>query len=837
VKNMKMRGKIILPTAVLIVALIAITMIATVVQFSNFNDYLLEQRLETAANGVRRLAEDTRRMVIEVGMQAANDPAFVAAVLTGENAEILRVGRLIVEQYGVTYITVADADALVLARTDEPERYGDEFRTVSLLEALQGTVSVAYTPVGQRRIPIRSSVPIFHEGDIVGVAVVGYAMDTPMAVEYLAERYNAEVTIFVGDERVATTLTDEHGNSMVGTHETNPDVLRNVIEGRREMTLELVRGGDLFSAFFMPFYGSDGTELGSVMVALPLQEINARQATVIMTVIALAAVGLVAAIIVLYFIVGRSIAPMKKLGELVSDVSKGRMNVNADRNSVSGDEIGALTLDVLDLVDVIRSIVDDLSNAYQEYMKIGHMHYQISTDKYDNSFKEVIEQVNNLMKQNSIDIFAMLKCLNDVADGNFGVRMDDADWPGEWSEGPKTVNHFTANLNAISREINAMIEAAAVKGDMSFSIDVTKFSGDWEKIMSGLNQIAKAVDAPLTEIRDVMDNLSHGDFSTKVSGRYAGDFKDIQDAVNTTIDSLTGYINEITSVLSQMAGGDLTQTINREFVGSFNAIKESINNISGTLNKTMAEITAASAQVLSGAKQISTSAMDLANGATEQASSVQQLNASIDMINQQTKQNADNAEDASGLANKSTENATTGNAAMKQMLEAMSQIRESSNSISSIIKVIQDIAFQTNLLSLNAAVEAARAGEHGRGFSVVAEEVRNLATRSQSAATETTTLIEGSINRVETGSNIAESTAEALDVIVSNAAEIMQIINSISGASKDQTEAIGQVSVGLSQISQVVQSNSAVSEETAAAAEELNSQAEILQQLVSYFRV
>ncbi|MCL2217125.1 MAG: methyl-accepting chemotaxis protein [Defluviitaleaceae bacterium] len=559
---------------------------------------------------------------------------------------------------------------------------------------------------------------------------------------------------------------------------------------------------------------------------------NANQTITIM--IAVAIIGLVAGIAIALFIARLVTKPINEVVAVLDNVSNGDFNINF-RSDLSNDETGIMTQYVYNVINIIRGIVDDIGKFAHEANVNGDIEYRVDSTKYKGSYNEMVASLNGFTDGFVKDVMNLMDILASVNNGDFKASL--APLPGKKAVMNKSVDELMANLNGVNAEIGLMIEAAAERGDMHFQIDASKYKGGWNGVMAGLNKIAQAVDAPIVEIRDVMSYLSKGDFTNKVTGNYAGDFLQIKEAVNATIDALSGYISEIAESLTRVSGGDLTTSIRREYVGSFNAIKESINNISSSLNRTMSEISSASDQVLSGAKQISASAMDLANGASTQASSVEELNASVDLINHQTQANAQSAAEANSLSKLSTDNAREGNDAMKQTLDAMNQIKESSNNISKIIRTIQDIAFQTNLLALNAAVEAARAGEHGRGFAVVAEEVRSLAARSQTAASETTELIGSSITTVDTGSSIAQSTAESLDTIVENANKVLNIVNTISSASQEQAEAISQVGIGLQQVSQVVQANSAVSEEAAAAAEELNSQAEILQQLVGFFKL
>ena len=571
------------------------------------------------------------------------------------------------------------------------------------------------------------------------------------------------------------------------------------------------------------------------------------RASVITSVVILIAV--IALVIILAVYLSSQISkPIKKVSTILSEVANGNLNVNINRANLSKDEIGLLTQSMCNLVDTIEAIHDDVLEFTHHHNDLGDFEFEMNKDKFKGAFKELVDAISVTHKGAEDEGWLYHEAMTDIGNGVFDKKMKQM--PGKRIITNQAIEKLQGIMQELTSDLNMMIEAAAVKGDLNFHVDENKYDGGWRTIVKGLNDIAAAVAEPIRCLEIALREMEKGNFDlesvdaviesngvTAAASHYKGVFNIVVKAIDTSFINVSSYINEVSEVLAKMAQGNLTVQITRDYIGDFVAIKDSINNISTTLNKTMSEISSSAAQVLSGANQISASATNLANGASEQASSVEELNASIDMINQQTKQNADDAKAASTLSDESTQNAQKGNESVNQMLEAMIKIKESSSNISRIIKAIQEIAFQTNLLALNASVEAARAGEHGKGFSVVAEEVRNLAARSQLAATESTELIEDSINHVDIGSGIAETTAEALNSIVVSANEVLQVIDGIAVSSRDQAEAIAQVVTGLEQISAVVQSNSAVSEETAAAAEELNSQAELLRQLVAYFKL
>ena len=353
-------------------------------------------------------------------------------------------------------------------------------------------------------------------------------------------------------------------------------------------------------------------------------------------------------------------------------------------------------------------------------------------------------------------------------------------------------------------------------------------------------RLANGIGKPLNALAEILSFIADtgkvdiGEAATRLVRSYS----EKKDEIGTLAHSASGLIKMLGSKvenLNAIANGDLTVEIVRE--SDDDVIGNALAKMAGKLNDMFTHINSATAQVASGSLQIADGAQILAQGATEQAATVEELSASISEISEQTKHNAELANEAKMLGDGIKQSAGQGNRQMENMIQAVSEISEASQTIGKVIKIIDDIAFQTNILSLNAAVEAARAGQHGKGFAVVADEVRNLAAKSAEAAKNTSELIEMSIEKSETGARISAETSTSLTQIVEEVLKSSELVSEISKLSGEQAAAIAQISEGIEQVSQVIQQNSATSEENAAASEEMSSQASLLQELVSQFKL
>ncbi len=531
-------------------------------------------------------------------------------------------------------------------------------------------------------------------------------------------------------------------------------------------------------------------------------------------------------------IITKSISgPVIAAGKAAKEITQGNLSVNL---RVEGnDEVGELVQSLIMLRDTVLSLTNSLNTMSHEISK-GDIEARIDESIFMGEYKDVAVSINSTVDALVNDTLKILAGFNEFGEGNFAYNLEQ--FPGKKALANEQFNTLKNNLVTLNKDVNNLIQGA-IKGKLDTRVNADLYKGDWNKLTNGLNNLLQSVSTPIDEANAILDRIAVGDFDIAVNNNYQGSFANMMKCFDKMITSIRSYIGEITEVLGLIANKDLTSGISRDYDGQFNLIKISVNNISETLRNTIAEIKVSADNVLGGATQISESSMDLANGASSQASSVEELNASILTINEQTRKTAEDAQTAHEYSIKSMENATTGNNEMLKMLDSMEGIKDASNNISKIIKVIDDIAFQTNILALNAAVEAARAGAAGKGFAVVAEEVRSLAGRSQQAAKDTSILIEDTIDKIGDGTRTAELTAQSLKKIVDDTNSVSTIINSIYNSTKEQSDGISQITVGINQIAEVVQRNSATSEESAAAAEELNSQSVLLAEMVSDFNI
>lgn len=352
--------------------------------------------------------------------------------------------------------------------------------------------------------------------------------------------------------------------------------------------------------------------------------------------------------------------------------------------------------------------------------------------------------------------------------------------------------------------------------------------------------VSKQIVAPIKELTGTANLIADGNLDVLANVSSRDEVGQMGSALNRTVVQLRryiAYIQEITSTLKRMAEGDMRIRLEQDYVGEFAPIRVAFEEISSSLNDTLSMIRETAEQVSASAEHVSGGAQALAAGSTDQAATVEELNASSVEIAKQAEENLSLVKMTTEQLKQTAGRLNAGNRRMDQLTGAMADIGSAANQIADITKVIEGIASQTNLLSLNAAIEAARAGEAGKGFAVVAGEVRDLAEKSAEAARQTAELIQNSVNSVEAGTKMAAETARFLQEVEKDTMEVVEGISKIEQVSSDQTVSIDQIREGLNQVSAVIQTNAATAEENSATSEEMSSQAAVLTGEVGKFKL
>ena len=569
-------------------------------------------------------------------------------------------------------------------------------------------------------------------------------------------------------------------------------------------------------------------------------------------------------------VVDAIVPPLNVAAEYVNRISKGDIPEKIT-DEYKGD-FNEIKNNLNQCIDAVNGLVADANMLAQAAVE-GNLDTRADASKHAGDFGKIVQGVNATLDAVIGPLNVAAEYIDKISKGRRSEKITE-EYKGDFNKIKNNVNHFIDIINEFVDQIGVLVKAAQ-EGQLDARADVEKVEGVWRKLLKGTNEVVDAIVPPLNVAAEYVDRISKGDIPEKITDEYTGDFNEIKNNLNQCVEVMNGLleetnnlvqacragqldtradasrfaggwgelvsgvndilegvvvpVNEVMQVLEMVANRDLTKHVVGDYKGKLHEFKENINNAVKNLGDALTQAASTSEQVGSGSGQVASSSQALAEGSAEQAASLEETSSSLEEMASMTKQNADNANQADNLMQEANQIVQRAKGSMGDVTKSMEDITNASEETQKIIKTIDEIAFQTNLLALNAAVEAARAGEAG--------EVRNLAMRAAEAAKNTADLIEGTVKRVNAGSDLVTKTNEAFDEVAKAAAKVGELVGEIAAASNEQAKGIEQVNQGMTEMDKVTQQNAANAEESASASGEMSAHAQELQRMLATFKL